>query len=442
MKIDNDQDKIQIQNFYRDSLKLGTFNNGLLSSLFLFTIIVIISVSIGYVFGSIFRFPFSQIFDQTKNNVAKIDVFSDEEINKLINSDTYNFEFYRQIIANLKTKYVDPSKIDDKKLFESSLKGLVSGIGDPNTVYMTNEDYKLYQSNMSGNFEGIGVKLTYENKKIVVDEVFENSPASKADVKRGFIFLEVNGENVENMTIEEVVNKVRGPKGTTVSILFFDPQTKTNQKRDIVRDQVYVKSIELKEKDQQTVILKIIRFSDKSFEEWKNNWDEVISKLDNSKYKNIIIDLRGNGGGYLAAAIHAASDFLDKDDLILIKRNREGGDNQIKNTRTPRLKDKNVVILVNGGTASASEILAGALRYNNGYKIVGSKSYGKGTVQQTFVLPNGGALKITVEYWLLPNGVVLDHENPINPDIEVNFNEESFRNGKDEQLEKALELFK
>lgn len=156
-----------------------------------------------------------------------------------------------------------------------------------------------------------------------------------------------------------------------------------------------------------------------------------------------MIDLRGNGGGYLDASVHAANDILPSGKHVLTEKSRTRGDIKTDTLKSnPELKDKKIIILINGGTASASEILAGAVKFNKpDVKIIGSKTYGKGTVQNTWTLDNGGALKITTEYWLLPNGQKLENETPILPDIEIKQDQDALKNGRDNVLEESLKQF-
>ena len=371
----------------------------------------------------------------------KFDYYNDSYLQKVLDSRAYDFNFYKQIVANLKSKYIDPSKIDDNRLFEWSLKGLVSGVGDPHTVYMDREDYELYKSSNSGSFQGIGVKLGYENNRVVVSSVLKNSPAEKEGVEKGFVFLEVDGVNVENFSIEEVVYRVRGDAGTVVRINFYDPISRTSVVKEIRRATIYNPIFDL-QKNGSTLVLQVDRFIDEDFEKWRSEWDRVVEVIEkDGEIVNILIDLRGNGGGFLQSAVYAAQSFLDRGSTVLLRKDRSGNSIEIKTEQSPRIKNKNVIILIDGGTASAAEIFAGSLRYHTGAKIVGTKSYGKGTVQQTLELGNGGALKLTVEYWLLPDGKVIDHDHPIVPDVEIPFDAYLYKQGVDVQLDKALSLF-
>lgn len=439
----NSSNNSDIRSFaYQNLLSNGNSSSSLLNKILAITLIVVVSATSGFFVGtSGIVSSIQMLLNNQGSNSAK--VYSQAELDALIDARAYDFNLYNQIIGNLKDRYVDPAKVDDKKLFDSSVKGLVQGIGDPNTVYMNAEDYQKYKESFSGKFEGIGVRLSYDKNRIIVDDVFEGSPAEGAGVKQGFVFLEVDGQNVEAVTLEELVAKVRGQSGSKVKIKFFDPISNQNVDKEITRGAVTVESIRLKEKDSETVILEVARFTEPTLDEWKSKWDKAVIEINSKGYKNVILDLRGNLGGYLDAGVYAANDFLEPGKIIVTERTRSDGDKEIRSTnKSPRLKDKNVVVLINGGTASASEILAGALKFNNSYKIIGTKSYGKGTVQVTYSLYNGGALKITTEYWLLPDGKKLNTDNPIQPDIVIEQDQEKFRQGIDQQLNEAISLIK
>ncbi|BDQ04731.1 MAG: peptidase S41 [Candidatus Dojkabacteria bacterium] len=444
MRVRTDHDNLSDAISYPDLFKSESIPNRLN---FIISIILVICISVtsGFVVG---RSQFGdRIVDFVSNRQTSSDypsafeIYTDDQLKSLIDLRYYDFDLYKQIVANIKSKYVDPESIDEKKLFEHSLKGLVAGLGDQNSVYMTSEDYRRYKEGMEGRFEGIGVRLAYYENRIVVNDVLPDSPASKAGVRNGYVFLEVDGVSVESDTLEDLVTRVRGPAGTTVKIKFFDPVSRMTIDKEIVRSAIKVESLRLEERGQDTVVLQIYRFTDSDLQTWTRKWDLIVQEINSKGYRNIIIDLRGNGGGYLDAAIHAAGDFIEPGQLVLMARTRDNG--QIKVTtkqRYPRLKDKNVVILINGGTASASEILAGALRFHKGYKLLGVKTYGKGTVQSVYEIPNNlGALKLTIEYWLLPDGKRLERDNPIQPDKVIEFDPQSYREGIDNQIEAAIQ---
>lgn len=442
-----DNSKIFKESNYSEIFKENTASRSFLNIVLIIVLISFISGSLGYYFGvSGFFTKISDAFDLSNTSVQNPDakIYTEAELREKINSNAYDLDLYLQIVANLKDKYVDPSQVTDEKLFDGSLKGLVSSIGDNPTVYMNKDDYKKYREGFSGTFEGIGVRLEYDKNRVVVSDVIEGSPAKSAGVQQGYIFMNVDDKNVEASTIDEVVEIVRGPANSKVKIKFYDPVTNQNIEKEINRAPITIESMRLIEKDSETVVFEVSRFTEDTLDQWTQKWNSRVQEIQSKGYKNIILDLRGNPGGYLNAAIYASNDFLPAGKLVLTERSRSEGDRQNKTTSAnPRLKDKNVIILVNGGTASAAEILAGSLRQNDSkYKIIGTRTYGKGTVQETFNLPNSGALKITTEYWLLPNGKKLDNQNPIEPDQELEQDQKKLREGEDNIMNEALKQVK
>lgn len=366
-------------------------------------------------------------------------IYSEEELNSLVDDGVYDYDLYRQIVANLKANYA--GEIDDQKLFEGSLKGLVGALGDPATVYMSEKEYADFLDSLSGSFEGIGVRLEKKDNKVFIVEVLKDSPAEKVGIKTGLFFVRVNDESVENEELHVIVSKVRGPKGSTVKVVLRDPSDGKDYEYDVVRDSINTPSMEIIKLREDTALFKIYRFSDSTLQEWKDNWDRSVAEL--SQYEKIIIDVRSNGGGFLEAAVYASGDFLESDKIVLFEKGKSP--NTLReiypSQRKYRLANKNVAILADQYTASAAEIFIGALRHHKGYKIIGTKTFGKGTVQDVIDLPgNNGYLKVTIRYWLLPNGKKLDSENSINPDIEEKLDPNSINGDYDNQVNKAIEL--
>ncbi len=433
-----DENTSKYKDLLRDTRGGSSPFSGLLVIILLFSTLTGL---FGYYLGD--RGSISNIFssiNKTQGQDAK--VYSASELEQIIDSKNYDFQLYNQIIANLKDKYVDSDKVKDKELFEGSLKGMVDALGDRATNYFSAKEYKEYLESFSGSFEGIGVRLEYQNAQVVVMDVLQNSPAIEQGVQAGYVFYKVDGTDVNQSSIEDIVSKVRCASGTKVKITFIDPVKKEEVEKEITRAAIKVESMRLVEKNPDTVVFEVTRFTEGSLDEWKKIWDTKVSEINSKGYKNVVLDLRGNGGGYLDAAVHAANDFLDKDKLIVSEKSKVNGDRETKSKGSnPRLKNKKVVVLINNGTASASEILAGAIKFHNNYKVLGTKTFGKGTVQNTFNLPDGGALKITTEYWLLPTGKRLDNENPIKPDVEIKADLNLQREGKDNVMEEALKQF-
>lgn len=350
---------------------------------------------------------------------------------------------FNQVLEILKTKYVEKD-IDFNKLGEGAIKGMVESLEDNPTAYFTKTETDNYQKSLSGGYEGIGAELKYSDGFILVKKVFDGSPAQKAGVKAGTYIAKVEDYDLKrNDSISDVVSKIRGPKGTTVNISFADDLNGNGiMKYTIVRDTLTVKSMEINDMKDGVVYIKISRFTEDTLSKFKTEWDNTVTKAKSMNPKKIIVDLRGNGGGYLDGAYYIASDFLKNGQEILHVAGRNGIEKTYSNDRVGRLLDIPVYILVNSSSASASEILAGALQQGIKAKVIGEKTYGKGTAQQV-IAPNewqGASLHFTVQKWLLPDKRNITKKEPIIPDYIIEEKVEDIRKGTDKVLEKVLSL--
>lgn len=437
----NNNAEIRIDNIYDKAVNEIESSKETINILIKFLLILLI-----FIFGGVLGFWVNDLnlnLPKLNSRASQLQTFTPEQRADSLELNKFDYDLYENIAANLKELYVDENLVEEKKLFEGSIKGMVDSIGDKATVYFDSEEYKEFKDSFGGEFEGIGVRLDYrKDGGVEVVEVFPNSPASDVGVLQGFVFNEVDGENVYDEAIENIVSKVRGKKGTIVKIEFYNPDEDEFKEFEIKRDRVEVESMTLTEYDSDTVIFSVSRFTEDSLDIWKSLWDKKVDEINSKGYKKVILDMRGNGGGYLDAAKYAAGDFLESGDLILTEVTRGKDNKESRSSGRLRLGDKKVVILVDGGTASASEILAGALKFNKDeIVIIGTNTFGKGTVQNTFeIKETGGALKLTTEYWLLPDGKRLTPDNPIIPDIEIE-REKDTRKGllEDKVIKRAVE---
>lgn len=381
--------------------------------------------------------PFWKSSIRDKVNDSEVESQVIRRTRKIENID---FNEFWEVWDLIKQNYVDPDKIDEKKLFEGSVKGMVDSVGDSATVYFTAEEYKQYKEQGSGEYEGIGVELGYnENGTIIAANVLKGSPAEEAGVRAGDMILKVDGQVTSNESIEKVVMMVRGKAGTEVTLTLLSKGESEPHDVKVTRGKIRVEAVKWEDKGDGVVIIEIYRFTDASFEKWKGSWNRVVSEVEKLDPKVIIVDLRGNGGGYFDAGIYAAEEFLTENQMITGQRERSGIQQSFYSQRTGAFADKNIVVLVDRYTASAAEIFAGALKDHDRAYIIGEKTTGKATFQQIFELRNGSAVKITIGRWVLPDGSVLTPESPVVPDKEVKYDKEAFKKGKDVQREAALE---
>lgn len=374
--------------------------------------------------------------------------FSNSQDYKIVGADTpedlnLNFSTFWQVWDILEREYVDKN-IDEKAMYEGSIKGMVDSLGDHATSFYTPEETKAYNELSAGDFEGIGAELGYRNGQIIVKTPLKGSPAEEAGIRPEDAILKVDGESTEDMSITDAVFKIRGEAGSKVKLTVIGPSDKEEKDIEVTRGTIHIPSVEFEDLGDGIYHLEINRFTEDSFANYTNNWDRVIAELEQKKPRKLIIDLRANPGGFLDAAPYIASEFLPKGTLILKTQSRDKIEKEYKTTREGPFQDIPIVILVNKGTASASEIFSGAMKQAGRAKIIGESTTGKGTSQVILDDPswNGATLHITIQKWLLPDGTWLNPDNPIVPDIKVELTREEFLKGRDPQLEKAIETVK
>lgn len=332
---------------------------------------------------------------------------------------------------NLKAEY--NGTLDTNKLIEGASKGLVAAAGDPYTVYMDPEEAKKFQNDLSGTIGGgIGAELGKRNDQITVIRPIANTPSSKANVKAGDIILAVNDESTKDWTVDRAVTAIRGKEGTTVKLTLqrnggaVEDVTLT---REIITTPSVISKVEGK-----TGILTVSRFDNDTASTARKAAQGFIDQ----GVTSVIVDLRGNGGGYLEAAREMAGIWLN--DKVVVKEQQGAAVSELRSGKTPLLEGVPTIVLVNGGTASASEILAGALQDYGAARLVGEKTFGKGTVQKPIDINNGALLKVTIAKWLTPKGKSIS-EQGITPDITVGLTQDDINQFRDPQLDKAKASF-
>lgn len=350
------------------------------------------------------------------------------ELNKNL-SGSLDYSSVNDIYSSLRQKY--DGQLDEAKLVEGLKSGLVKAAGDPYTEYMPPEDAKEFSGDLEGKFEGIGAELGKDkDNNIIIISPISGYPAEKAGLMPKDIIAEVNGESTYDLSISEVVDKIRGEKGTEVSIKVVRKGAVKEFK--ITREEINIPSVKQEIKDGVGIIT-ISRFGSDT----AGLVDKAADEFVNAKVKGIVLDLRGNPGGLLDSAVKVSGLWLDNGSTILTERR----DGKIIETfeahGTPKLGNIKTVVLVNEGSASASEIVSGALRDNKKATLLGQKTYGKGSVQEPMELDDGGILKITIARWYTPAGKNIDKEG-IEPDTKVDITSEDIVSGRDPQLDAAL----
>jgi len=329
----------------------------------------------------------------------------------------------------VKEKYVN--QINDQDLVYGAIKGLVHAVGDPYSAFMTPEENKQFEEDMQGSFEGIGAEIGIRDGVLTIIAPLEGMPAEKAGIKAGDKVIKVNDKSTAEMTLNEAVRLIRGPRGTTVSLTIL--RNGEAQEIKIVRNQIDIKSVKLEQKENNIIYIDINGFLQDTSQEFTIAAAQVL--LLNPK--GIILDLRNNPGGYLDQAIEVTGWFVDKGEVVVIEEFGDNKQTEHKAFGNASLKKYPLVVLVNQGSASGSEILAGALRDLRSTKLIGEKTFGKGSVQELENLENKSSLRITIAKWLTPNGYSI-HEKGLEPDIIILDN--PVTEGIDEQLEEAMKI--
>jgi len=358
--------------------------------------------------------------------------------NKISNQDVgVDFALYWKVWDLLKEKYVDKNSLDAQKLLYGSIEGMLFATGDPYSNFFDPKQTKDFAQEMEGNFEGIGAELGVKDRILTVIAPLENSPAQKAGLRAGDKIIKIDDKISADLSTDEAVELIRGKKGTSVKLTVISRGEEKSREVTIVRDNIIVKSVELDFKENEIAYIKINKFADDTYKEFY----AIAKQITSRKSRGIILDMRNNPGGYLDKTVDIASLMIPKGKVVVSEEDNTGKKEDLYTDGGDILSGIPVVVLINEGSASASEILAGALRDNRQTTIIGKKSFGKGSVQELISLPGESSVKITVAKWMTPNGDYI-MEKGISPDVEVELTEDDYNNERDPQLDKALEIIK
>lgn len=415
------------------------------ASILRFILVALIFGLIGYQIGV------SKISYEWKQYKPKVTI---ESRNPPTSLQTLDFSLFWSVWERLEASYYDKSVIDSQKLLNGAISGMVQSLGDPYTVFLPPTQNNDFKEGLSGQFQGIGAELGIRDKQIIVIAPLDGTPAQKSGIKAGDAILKVDGKDTSGWTLSQAVEKIRGPKGTDVVLNIIRKDEEKPKDIKITRDTITVKSVTgwiksiksitgitsttgIKGKEDFEVgYIRLSQFGDKTNQEWLTLVNDLESKIkDNPRFKGIVLDLRNNPGGYLTDANFIASEFI-KDGTVVIQDKGNGDTSTLSVSRKGLFTEIPLVVLINKGSASASEIVAGALRDHKRAKLVGETSFGKGTIQQAEDLGNGAGLHVTIAKWLTPNGTWV-HEKGLEPDIKVLPDEKD--QSRDLALEKAVE---
>jgi carboxyl-terminal processing protease len=343
-----------------------------------------------------------------------------------------DFSGVEEVYDKLREKY--DGKLDPAALIEGAKKGLVEATGDPYTSYFSQEEAKAFMSDLEGSFSGIGAELDKREGQLLVVSTLDDSPARKSGLQANDQIVKVNDQDTTDWSIDEAVSQIRGEKGTTVKLTVVRSQEIKDF--SIIRDAIVAPSVKWEITNDNVGYLRISRFAESSTTELAT---KAAREFKDKNVKGVVLDLRGNGGGYLKAAQDIASLWLD--DKVIVEERGDGKSDKLRSGGNPILGGMPTVVLVDGGSASASEIVAGALHDNDAAQLVGVKTFGKGSVQELVDLPGGAALKVTIAKWFTPTGKNITEEG-IEPEIKVELSNDDLANKRDPQKDRAFELLR
>lgn len=341
-----------------------------------------------------------------------------------------DFNSLNGIYSLLKNKY--DGSIDESKVMDGARAGVVASAGDPYTVYLDAKAAKALEDQLSGTLSGIGAEIGIKNNKLTIIAPIDGSPAQRAGLQAGDVVAKINSEDTSGMPLDEAVGKIRGSKGTQVTLKVVRGNSEPKD-YVITRDTITVSSVKWSLKEGGIGYIQISEFGSDTAEKTK----QAARELKSQGAGKIILDLRNDPGGYLDAAVAVASQFLPPGKVVVEEKRGGKTRDRLYSQDGGAAAGLPVVVLINEGSASASEIVAGALQDQLGAKLIGEKSFGKGSVQEITKLPGGAEVKITVAHWFTPSGKSIDKQG-IRPDIEVKQTADDFNAGRDPQLDRAL----
>lgn len=398
-------------------------------------IIAVLAFYVGAAWGkrdrSMTPAPSKEVASFLKNLSDPKALFVDPEKDK---PDELDFDIFWEAWKKLDQSYVDEENLDPQSRVYGAIKGMVNALDDPYSGFMDPEETKDFDTDMKGSFEGIGAELGMKDNILTIIAPIEGMPAEAAGLRAGDRIIKINGEVASDITIDEAVRKIRGPKGTEVTLTILRNGESMTQDITIVRDKIEVESVEYEAKEDGVAYVKIIKFA----EDTDKEFNKIVTQIIADNTRGIVVDVRNNPGGFLDVAVDIISKFVPKEEVVVWEQGRDDKKNAYKARGGDSLSGVPVVVLVNEGSASASEILAGALRDIKSAQLIGKKTFGKGSVQQLEDLNDGSSLRITIAKWLTPSGQSI-HEVGLEPDIDVEITNEDFENERDPQLDRALE---
>ncbi|MBD3250279.1 MAG: PDZ domain-containing protein [Candidatus Pacebacteria bacterium] len=419
-------------------LKLSTLSNFIAAGL-----LVVLGAVLGYRYASTGTLPLGIKLPFVERQLA-----SSSTLSKLVGQleapeeKEVDFTVFWEVWSLLERDYLEPEEMSATEMVNGAISGMTSAIGDPYTIYLPPDDNKRSGENLSGSFYGIGIELGYIDDTLAVVSPLDGTPADKAGLQAGDLILHIKDkgkgldEDTAGWSLTEAVDHIRGKRGTDITLTIYREGKEEPFQVTVTRDEIVVETVKLEfrqEGDKRIAYLRLNRFGGRTQQEWDMAVNSIVASR--NSLDGLVLDLRNNPGGYFDTSIDIASDFIDKG--VVVTQKGKYSEKDYTTTNSTRLTGIETVILVNKGSASAAEIVAGALRDQLGFKLVGTRTFGKGTVQDRRDISNGGGLHITVGRWLLPSGQWI-HDEGIAVDIEV---EQDLETQEDEVYLRAIQEF-
>lgn len=366
-------------------------------------------------------------------NYEELDINQYETANQELPEDM-DYSSVESLYDQLRKNFA--GELSEKELQEGLKKGLVDAAGDPFTEYLNAEAAQELQQSLEGEFSGIGAEIGIRDDQLMIIAPLDGTPADKAGLRPQDAIIAIDGEDTSDIGIQQAVTRIRGEEGTDVTLTIVRGN-ESPKEITITRGQIEVPSVEHKMLEKNIGYIELVQFGSDTDQDFRR----AASDLKQQGADKIILDVRGNPGGFLDVAVAITSEFLESGQVVVEERRNEKVIDTKRASSGGNLVGLPVVVLINEGSASASEIIAGALRDHEVARLVGKETFGKGSVQELVDLANNGVLRVTIAKWYTPEGLNINEEG-IEPDVKVELSEEDFKADKDPQLQKAIQLLR